>query len=232
MELQYKRNIDKEYFRSLDSFNYSPIFHAPNPKQKMLIEKINSSYYIPLGNINRLVQYTEIALNYALESELEYYDSDRSELEKFENDPFPISRIEFMGWQKGSRFSKTFEISNPYLIDKLYNSVFEYINFHETKPKNGNTDKKKKRPSATLIKKVATQIFKELTKVNNISEWQSLCIIGYIYSYYEIGLKKEEPIMTEEVWNLSKKGKEKKGIIITETYLQYLAARIKRYIIK
>jgi hypothetical protein len=228
---QYKRDLDKEYFRSLQSYNYSPVFDTPNPGLKILIDKINSIYKIPRGNINRLLQYTEIALNYALESELKFYNSDRLEFEKFENDQFPISTVEFKGWQKGSRFPKKFEISNPYLIDKLYRIAFEYA-ILETEIINSNIDQKKKRSSATLLKKVATQLFNELKRDINISEWQSLCIIGHIYAFYGVGLKKGEPIKTEEAWSLSIKDKEKLGQTITESYLQYLASRIKRYIIK
>ena len=231
MESQYKRDINQEYFRSLNSYNYSPVYHAPNPGQINLIEKIHRDYEIASGNINRLIQYTELALTYALESELKYYDSDGAEVDKFEKEPFPIKEIVFSGWQKGTNFQKSLKITNPYLINKLYAALIEYMNY-KNNTKGSNTTKKKKRISTTLIKKVATEIFNELTQVNKITEWQSLCIIGYIYSYYCIGLKTEEPILIEEEYDLMVEEKEKKGQIVTESYLQYLAARIKRYIIK
>jgi len=121
--------------------------------------------------------------------------------------------------------AKAFEITNPYLTDKLYNSLLEFIDFQKITQEKL---KRKKLTSATVIKKVAKELFSELTQVEKISNWRSLCIIGYIFYLYNTGLKSEEPILSEEKFNLLQKGKQ----VVTETYLQYLASRIERYINK
>jgi hypothetical protein len=215
----YKRDIVKEYFRSLKSFRYNPFFHPSiaNNRQLVLAKNLHRSYGIPEGNILRLIMYTDIALSYPTNSEIQVYYSDLSEIADFEKNPIPIEKVVFRG------DAKAFEITNPYLTDKLYNSLLELIDFQKiTQVKHA----KKKLTSAKIIKKVARELFNELTQVEKISNWRSLSIIGYIFCLYNIGLKSEEPILSEDKFNLLQKGKQ----VVTETYLQYLASRIERYI--
>jgi hypothetical protein len=225
MKSQYKRDISEDYFRPLKTFHYNPSFHAVTAtnKQLVLTTNLHRSYGIREGNMLRLIIYADISLRWATESEIELYYSDLHEIAEFEKKPFPIERIVFRGSDKPLGYPKSFEITNPYLIDKLYYSLIELINFQEIIKKKKS---RKKRTSATIIKKVATELFNELTQVEKMSDWKSLCIIGYIFCLYKIGIKNEEPIMTEEKFNLLKHEKQ----IETETYLQYLAHRIKRYI--
>ena len=215
----YKRDIAKEFFRPLKSFRYNPFFHPSiaNNRQLVLAKNLHRSYGIPEGNILRLIMYTDIALSNPTNSEIQVYYSDLSEIADFEKNPIPIEKVVFRG------NAKAFEITNPYLIDKLYNSLLELIDFQKiTQEKQA----KKKLTSATIIKKVARELLNELTQVEKISNWRSLSIIGYIFCLYNIGLKSKEPILSEEKFNLLQKGKQ----AVTETYLQYLASRIERYV--
>lgn len=221
MKSEYKRDISQEYFRPLKSFNYRSDFHpsVANNKQIELTNKLSNEYGIPEGNLLRLIMYADIAWSYATESEMQVYYSDMTEIAEFEKVPEPIKEIFFRG------NNKSILISNPYLIDKLYNSMLDFMDFQKIL-KEKKTDTKKKRPSAKIVKLIATELFNELKQVEKITEWKSYCIIGYIFCLYKIGIKKEDPIMTEEKFNYLKNEKQ----VVTETYLQYLAHRIKRYI--
>jgi hypothetical protein len=73
------------------------------------------------------------------------------------------------------------------------------------------------------IKKIATEIFNQLTIKENISEWKSLCIIGFIFAFYHIGISYDNPIQTKTEHKISHPG---------ENYLSYLSGNIKRYINK
>ena len=223
MKSQYKRDISKEYFRPLKSFSYNPSFHpsVANNKQLVLAKNISRSYPIPEGNILRIIMYTDIAVSYATESEIDFYYSDMKEISDFEKEPISIEKVVF----KGS--AKSIEITNPYLIDRLYKSLFEIMDLRNIL-KERRTNKTKKRPSAKIIKLIATEIHNELTTVEKISSWKSCCIIGFIFALYSIGLKTEESIMTEKEFEIEKATKQ----VITETYLSYLSKRIDKYIIK
>jgi hypothetical protein len=222
-ESKYARVISKEYFKLLKRYNYNP--SLANNKQIELAEKLSKKYDIHEGNILRLIMYAGIAWSYATDSEIEFFYSDMTEIADFEKEPVPIDKIIFRGSSKSLGSSKSFEITNPYLIDKLYYSMLDFMDFQNVLKKR-RSDTKKKRPSAKIVKLIATEIYNELTKVEKISEWKSYCIIGYIFCLYNIGLKTKEPILSEEKYNLLQKEKRK----VTETYLQYLATRIKRYI--
>jgi len=214
-----KRDTNKEYFRPLKSFRYNPFFHPSiaNNRQLVLAKNLHRSYGIPEGNILRLIMYADIALSYPTDSEVQVYYSEISEIADFEKSPIPIEKVVFRG------NAKAFEITNPYLIDKLYKSLLELIDFQKiTQEKRA----KKKSTSAKIIKKVATELFNQLTQVENISNWRSLCIIGYIFCLYNIGSKSQGPILSEEKFNILQKGNQ----ILNETYLQYLASRIEQYI--
>ena len=229
MESQPKREISQVYFVPLKSFKCRPLFHSSvaNNKQMVLAKNLHRSYRIPEENALRLIMYTEIALSYTTESEIQVYYSDLKEIADFEKDPFQIEKVVFKGGSKDAAYTRSFEIANPYLIDSLYNSMIELLDFQKiTKEKH----KKEQSTSATIIQKVATELYIELTEKEKISKWKALCIIGFIFSLYKVGLKKDEPIMTEEEYNAQKEARNAKEIIITESYLQYLGDQIKSYI--
>lgn len=73
------------------------------------------------------------------------------------------------------------------------------------------------------IKKIATEMFNELTGKDKLSDWKSYCIIGLIFAFYQIGINYNYPILTEVEHKISQPG---------ENYLSYLSGNIKRYIIK
>lgn len=218
MKSKYKRDISGDYHRPLSSFRYNPCYHphVANNKQLVLAKNINRSYGIPEGNVLRMIMYAELALSHATEREIELSYSDLSEIIEFEQDPVPIEKIVFRGG------SKSFEITNPYIIDNLYYSIIDLFNFQENIRKRAEGNKSS---SDALIKSVATEIFSELTIGEKITAGKSYCIIGFIFCLYNVHLESEDPILSEEQHNLLKR--ENQGV--TETYLQYLAARIKRY---
>jgi hypothetical protein len=73
------------------------------------------------------------------------------------------------------------------------------------------------------IKRIATEIFNQLTIKESISEWKSQCIIGFIFAFYQIGISYDHPIQTEAEHERSNS---------SENYLSYLSGNIKRYILK
>ena len=73
------------------------------------------------------------------------------------------------------------------------------------------------------IKRIATEIFNQLTKKEDISEWKSYCIIGFIFAFYQIGINYKYPLETETEHKISHP---------EDNYLSYLSGNIKRYIIK
>ena len=150
-----------------------------------------------------------------------------TEIADFEKEPFSIDKIVIRGSDKPLGYPRSFEINNPYLIDELYRSMLDFMDFKKVlKKRRDNT--KKKRPSAKIIKLIATEIYNELTQVEKISEWKSYCIVGFIFAFYQIGIKTEDPIKSEEQYNQWMKEERSAS---AETYLQYLAHRIEKYII-
>lgn len=217
MKSKYKRDISGEYFRPLSSFRYNPCYHphVANNKQLVLAKNINRSYGISEGSMLRLIMYAEIALSNAIDREIELSYSDLSEIIEFEQDPVPIDKIVFKGG------SKSFEITNPHIIDNLYYSIIDLFNFQENVKKRGSG---KKYSSDAAVKNVAAELFSELTRTEKISDGKSYCIIGYIFCLYNIHLESEDPILSEDQYNSLKKEQH----VLTETYLQYLAGRIKK----
>lgn len=215
MESHYKRDISNDYFMPLKGFHYNPSVHpsVANNRQLALVKNLHRSYSIAEGNLLRLIVYADIALSYATESEIQLYYSDLQEIASFEHNPEPINKVVFRGE------NKAFEITNPYLIDELYKSMLNLIDFRKIIK---NKHSKKKRPSGAIIKKIATELFHELTEAEGLSEWKSLCVIGYIFRLYGISLKSEDPILTEDEY--------KKQTFQPQPYLTYLSGRIKRYI--
>jgi hypothetical protein len=220
MGSQYKRDISQNFFKPLIRYHYNPSF--ANSKQIELAEKLSKGYSLDEGNILRLIMYADIAWSYATESEILVYYSDLKEIADFEKDSVPIEKIVFRG------YAKSFEITNPYLIDKLYYSMIDLFDFQKIIKEKGA---KKKRLSAKIVKLIATEIYNELTQVDKIKNWKSLCIAGFIFGLYNIGLKKDEYIMNQEQHELDRANKKLKGIT-TQTYRQYLRDRMKRYISK
>jgi hypothetical protein len=223
MEKRSGRDFTRGYFKPLKSFQYNENFHprVATNKQLVLASNLHRSYGIPEMNILRLIMYAEIALHWAKERQIKLYYPDFSEIMDFEKNPAPVEKIVFMG------SSKSFEVNNPYLIDKLHNSLLELIDFRkiaEGKPA------RKRHVSARIIKKVATELYNELTKKEKITGLKPLHIIGYIFSLYSIGLKNDDPILTEKEFNSQAESIKSKGKKAYESYLQYLSGTIKRYI--
>jgi hypothetical protein len=220
MEMKKKKDVSKVYFKPLKSFRYNSSFHhsVANTKQLVLAKNLNRSYNISEGNILRLITYADIALKLATESEINFYYSDMMEIADFEKDPTPIEKIIFKGR------SKSFEITSPYLIDRLYISLLDIMDFQKILKKGQD---KNGQASASIIKKVATEIYNELTTIEKLSSRKAYCIVGFIFAFYKIGLKPHEPILTEKEFEIEKKTNK----IFTGTYLQYLSKQIEAYII-
>lgn len=218
MKSLYNKDLTRRSFRPLKNFRYNPFFHpsVANNKQLVLAKNLSRSYGVTEMNVLRLIMYSDFALSYAHESEIQVQFSDLKDISEFDESREEVRRIVFTG------DTKSFEITNPHLIDELYKSMQNFIEFHRIKNKKPN----KKGISDTIIKKVANELYKELTEVERISEWRSLCIIGYVFCLYNVCLDSEQPIMTEEKFNLS----DPEIRAPSETYLQYLSARIKQYI--
>ncbi len=151
---------------------------------------------------------------WAIESDIPVKYSDRSGMIGFFKEPQPIDKVVFKG------ITKSFEISNPSLIQELLQLTLEFREDNKEKRTN------KKKQSAKIIKMIATEIYKELTEKERITGWKSLCIIGFVFCLFNIGLKADEPLLSEEKFNLANSERQ----VSTETYLQYLSGRIKRYI--
>lgn len=216
---QAKGGSHRDFFKPLKSFCYNPYFHPymANNKQTVLAQKLNRSYGIPLGNILRLIMYTDIALSLADESELELDYSDLKQIAEFEKEPEIFEKLIFVGKKK------SIEIENPFLIDRMFRSL---VNIVDSRNIIKSKRKRRRKTSSVIVKKVALELYNELCNVENFSPWRSLCIIGYIFALYKVKLDDEEVIMTEEEFDLKNKDRKTSP----ETYLQYLSSRIKSYI--
>ena len=219
MKSQYNRDLNREYFRPLRSFQYRPSLHwgTATDEQLALADKIAEDYEMNPGNALRLIMYADRALFRAQESELQQYYSDLAEITEFETAPQPIRTIVFEGE------TKAFRVENPYLIDRIYSTIFELIATQSSFKKDG-----KKRSSATIIKMIGTEIYKELTTREHITPWRSECILVQILSLYKIGLKINDPLLTEEQHRAVQEGRKAKRMT-TEAYLTYCHGRGKNY---
>lgn len=240
MKSNYKRDIYKDFFRPLSSYEYFPRF--ANKDQIELAERLSGIYGIPEGNMLRLIMYVDIAYSLALNKEIKYYYSDEKEILNFEQKPEPIQSILFKGKDK------SIEITNPYLIDKIYKDCFMYykqpevIQYKSYSPQSTNKynhnamlpiNDKKTFPFGNIIKMIATDIYNELTKEYKLIERQACCVIGNIYVFYHIHLKYEEPILNEiEFIEKNQKDEAKEQIITEKDYSSYLRNRIISYIAK
>lgn len=225
METQYKRNITEDSFYPLKKFRYILPFHwqTAKPEQLALSEQLSSQYHLPVGNILRLIMYVDRAWYVAQESEYQLYYSDRHSLIEYDKKNEPIEKITIHG-KNGAA-----EITNPHLIDTVYYFMIDKL-------ESSKKDQKKKRPSERIIKLIANEVYNEIIpwlKTDNgrtavTPRWKALCITGYIFGLYNIGIKKDEYIMNQEQYKENRhKRKRKDGNL--ETYLQYLSGNMKSY---
>jgi hypothetical protein len=220
MKSDEKGEILQEYLSPLSSFRNNALLNpsVANNKQMVLAKNLHRSYQVPEGNILRLIVYADLALHETRVKERKLYFSDLSAIENFGKKPTSMEKVVFMGKEK------LFEINSPYLIDKLYHSLLGIIDFRNTGEKNFSG---RKTASSVVIKKLATDLYIELTEKEKITGSKPLYIIGYIFSLYNVGLKKEEPILTEKEFKARLKKMQPGGITNPETYLQYLSRQIK-----
>jgi hypothetical protein len=229
MESKYKRDLSEKSFRSLENFRYNPHLYPPaaNNKQLVMAKNLQRSYGIPEANILRLIMYVDFALHWAFESEIELYYSDLHEIADFEKEPYSIERVIFQGLAETPEGPKSFEITNPYLVDKLYYSLIELLNFQKIIKKRQS---KKGQTSPAVIKKVANELHVELKDKEKLTGSKPLYVIGYIFSLYGIGFKDGESILTEKDFNAQKKTILEKGETADQSYLQYLAITVRKHI--
>ena len=139
----------------------------------------------------------------------------------------------FLPDEDSKAWQQEFENINRILdSEESFTVRLEYENKFSEIIKDGDTislktdstpSKRKRMLLEESIKKIATEIFKQLTIKENISEWKSLCIIGFIFAFYHIGISYDHPIETKTERKISHPG---------ENYLSYLSGNIKRYILK
>lgn len=216
MKSNYKRDISKDYFLPLSIFKYNPRYAMKG--QIDLANKIAENYKIPEGNALRLIMYVDKATCIAYEIDTTVYYSDIQEILRFEENTESLKEIVFKGK------NQSLAISNPYILDALYSKLLEFTSNAQAE-KELNFPTGKKTPSNKLIKQIATEVYNELINSEKLGKSQGLYILGFIYAYYGIGLKKEEPILDEHAFN-------HKSLIGWDSYLQYLGERMKRFIIQ
>lgn len=209
-ESNYKRDIIQEFFYPLKGYQKSPGRSYFIKDEIDLAEKLAQHYNLPLDNILRLISYTEKSLEWALQMEQTFNINDLSGLFHFEARPEPIRKVSF------ECDNISFTITNPYLIDRLYQTAHEAMNTTLDKLKQHKDDEFSmngmlgvyiyqnrifnegpKRVSGPIIKSIGTEIIRELMDVEMLSEYKSVCILGAIMSLYKVGLK-ANPIMTEQ----------------------------------
>jgi len=203
-ESNYSRDTNDNFFLPLKLYHYSPNPYFFDKEQIYLAEKLGEYYNLPPGNMLRLIGYAEEALEWALKSEQMFSVDDWRELQQFEEQSEPLTKVTFQG--KKNKFI----IRNPYLIDILYKQAFEAL---KRVPKRYTGDDLsfgspieallsrnpldgKKRPSGDIIKLIGTEIYNDLIQWKTVTRRQAECILAQILSLYKVGLKKE-PIMTE-----------------------------------
>jgi hypothetical protein len=223
MKSDEKGEILQESLSPLSSFLHNALLNpsVANNKQMVLAKNLHRSYQVPEGNILRLIIYADIVLNRTRGKERNLFFSDLSAIADSGKNKTVFEKVVFKGREK------SFEISSPYLIDKLYNSLLAIIDFRNT----GKKDFSVKKPaSSASIKKLATELYSELTEKEKITGSKPLYIIGYIFSLYNVGLKKGEPILTEKEFKVRVDKMKPEGETNAENYLQYLSRRIRPYI--
>ena len=229
MESKHKKGNQDPNFRPLKSFRYNPHLHPPvaNNKQLVLAKNLSRSYGIQESSILRLIMYVDIALHWVINRDIGNFYNDLNEISDFEKEPFSIEKLTFSGPGETPGTHCSFEITNPYLIDRVYNSLIDLLNFQQI-IKNKESDQKK--ASKSVIRKVANELYRELTAEEKITGSKPLYIIGYIFSIYGVGFKDNEPIMTEKEFNAVKKTIKRKDVSSDGSYLKYLSGAVKAYI--
>lgn len=228
--MNYTRDIDKDYFLLLKWYRYEPNPYLFSKEQIDLAEKLAQHYNLFPGNALRLIGYAERALIWALKSEQKFSVDDWSEFLQFQENPPPIRKVTFQG------DGKSFVIRNPYWIDELYKRISELITtaniqgIDETAASpiesllKSNHITRKTRPSTRIIKKIGTEIYRELVDVEKLTKWKAECILVQILSIYKIGLRVGEPLMTEQEHSNDNSPHRKK-----ESYLTYCRGQGKNY---
>jgi hypothetical protein len=228
MEPEQKKGISDPDFTSLENYSYNSHLHPPvRNKQLVLAKNLHRSYGIPEANILRLIMYSDFAFHMGTGGDNELSLSELKEIANLDRTSFSIERIIFRGKAGSPGTPASFEISNPYLIERLYNSLTDLLNLHSDKLKKHSS---KGRKPATLLKKIARELYAELRKEEGITGSRPLYIIGYIFSIYGFGSEDTEPILTEKEFNARKRNRKDKGLIPAGSYLKYLASSVKKFI--
>jgi len=218
------KDIDRIFFLPM-----SDVFRDPentrHEEEQHFAESLHERYNaIPIIEFEYLIDYTDIALLFASGAGVKLWDQDRASFASMEKEPFNIDRIVLEGCRTGESQTMSFEIISPYIIDQVHNllkELFDYL------PVKNEKQPKKKRPSAEILKLIGTEIFNALRSYR-ISKWKAECILGQIMGFYQIGLKIDEPVMTEQEHsdhNAEMRGKN----IPTESYLSYCRGQGKNY---
>lgn len=227
------RDIDKDYFLPLKWYRYEPNPYLFDKSQIDLAEKLTQHYNLFPGNALRLIGYAERALTWALKSEQKFSVDDWGEFLQFQENPPPIRKVTFQG------DGKSFVIRNPYWIDELYKRISELITtaniqgIDETAASpiesllKSNHITRKTRPSTRIIKKIGTEIYRELVDVEKLTKWKAECILVQILSIYKIGLKVGESLKTAREHHEYNETRKSKYPI--ESYLQYCRGKGKNY---
>jgi hypothetical protein len=219
-------NIKSNYKRIATDIHFKPLSEfigkwneelGINAEMNKLADKLSIKYCISQETILRLIRYVLFAYESTTPGVIKGILTDYKQVIQFEKKPEQIISITFNTEQK------QFIITEHEVIDELYYTLFNKM-FQTDKP---HSNKNKKLIEEGSIKKIATELFNELTKKENISEWKSYCIIGFIFAFYRFGIKRTGIIKTENRYNLYREKHYK-----TDSYLQYLSGNIKRYIIK
>lgn len=172
-----------------------------------LTERLSVEYGLSKEKVNHLIRYVVYAFGTSsyFEEEIKVIDFNKS--------PEQILSVRF------ESNNKNFTIRDPKIIEKMYKLLIGENNLF-----------KLPHPyTKEIVKKIATQVFLELTGKDKIPKSAAYCIIGFILAYYSYGICKEK-VMTEGEFIYDKIEKENKGTTVTKTYLQYLADTVVEYI--
>jgi hypothetical protein len=195
----YSKVITDPHFKPLSDFTCA---WAVTDGQIELSKKLASDYHLPEDKFLHLIQYVEFAF---------------------------LPEKDSKTWQQA--FEDTIRMLDEDNTEKVFTVKLEYENKFSEITKDGDTIKVrnwripykgKKIFLEQSIKKIATEMLKELTHKDKISVWKSLCIIGFIFAFYQIGINYNFPIQIEAEYKISHPD---------GNYLQYLSGNIKRYII-
>ncbi len=210
------KDIDRMFFLPMSDIEFnpdSPRSGAKHEAEQRFAESLHERYNeITVTEFKRLIDYAGVALLFASGVGIELWDMDRASFTSMDKKPFNIDEIVFKGYRPGGSKTLSFEITNPYIINQVYNLL---KNFFDYLPVKDEKHTKKKRPSAEIIKLVGTEIFNALRN-KNISKWTAESILGQIMGFYRMSLKVDEPTMTEQEYITFRERHHKKP-----TYISY-----------